>query len=140
MTHPLDAHRAAVACGYAGLLGYRVASWGPGEIVLELDLVPGHANRHGRVHGGVIASLVDAAGGLCGSFATQADELRRAVTLSMSVNFLASTSAGRLRAVGRVAGGGRKVFFATVEVTDDHHRVVAHGQGSFRYRQQEQEQ
>lgn len=137
MSALLDGHRAAIACGYADHLGYRVKSWGPGEIVLEVELGSQHDNRYGRVHGGVIASLVDAAGGLCGSYAVQAEDIRRAVTLSMSVNFLAPSTASRLRAVGRVSGGGRKVFFATIEVTDERHQIVAQGQGSFRYRHQE---
>ncbi|MGE4281622.1 MAG: PaaI family thioesterase [Magnetospirillum sp.] len=131
----LDGHRAAIACGYADLLGYRVKSWGPGEIVIEVDLGSQHGNRYGRVHGGLIASLIDAAGGLCGSYAAKPEDLKRAVTLSMNVNFLAPSTACRLRAVGRVSGGGRKVFFASVEVTDERHQLVAQGQGSFRYRQ-----
>lgn len=137
MAAHLEGHRAAIACGYADLLGYRIRAWGPGEIVLEMDLGPQHGNRHGRVHGGAIASLVDAAGGLCGSYAPDAKDIRRAVTLSMNVNFLAPSTACRLRAAARLTGGGRKVFFATVEVTDERHQIVAQGQGSFRYRHQE---
>jgi hypothetical protein len=40
----------------------------------------------------------------------------------------------RERAVGRRRGGGRKIFMVTCEVFDDQEKLIAMGEGTFRYR------
>lgn len=120
--------------GFRRLLGYRVAEWGDGYAVIELELDDRHLNRSEVVHGGVYGTLIDAAGGYAGCYCTVPGNVRRAFTLSLSTSFVASKASGRLRAIARKSGGGRSVFFAHVEVLDEGGRLIATGEGVYRYR------
>lgn len=120
--------------GFRRLLGYRVAEWREGHAVIELELHAGHLNRSDVVHGGVYGTLIDAAGGYAGCYCTVPGNIRRAFTLSLSTSFVGSTAAGRLRAVAQKTGGGRRVFFARVEVIDEAGRLLATGEAVYRYR------
>jgi len=55
------------------------------------------------------------------------------VTLSLTVNFVASVSGGRVTAEGRKRGGGKTIFFSDVEVRDDEGRLIATAVGTFLY-------
>ena len=83
----------------------------------------------GAVSGGAIASIVDIAGSLAGCYGANT----RVVTLSLSVNFVAPSLEGALIADGRKSGGGAKVYMSTVEVMDAGGRVIATGQGAFKF-------
>lgn len=120
--------------GFRRLLGYRLAEWRDGFAVIELELDGRHLNRSEVVHGGVYGTLIDAAGGYAGCYCTVPGNVRRAFTLSLSTSFVASTAAGRLRAIARRSGGGRSIFFARVEVVDEAGRLLATGEGVYRYR------
>ena len=120
--------------GFRRLLGYRLAEWGDGYAVVELEVDGRHLNRSEVVHGGVYGALIDAAGGYAGCYCTVPGNVRRAFTLSLSTSFVASTASGRLRAIARKSGGGRSVFFARVEVLDENGRLLATGEGVYRYR------
>jgi acyl-coenzyme A thioesterase PaaI-like protein len=54
--------------------------------------------------------------------------------LSLTTSFLAPARSGRLTAIGRRIGGGRNIFFATAEISDEQGTLLAHGEGVFRYR------
>lgn len=116
------------------LLGYRLAEWREGYAMIELELDARHLNRSNVVHGGVYATLIDAAGGYAGCYCTVPGNVRRAFTLSLSTSFVGSTAAGRMRAIARTTGGGRHIFFARVEVVDGAGRLLATGEGVYRYR------
>ena len=47
---------------------------------------------------------------------------------------MSQVSSGTFRAVGRRRGGGRKIFMVTSEVLDDQDKLIAIGEGTFRYR------
>ena len=57
----------------------------PGTSVLELRLLQQHCNRHGTVHGGVLMTLLDAAGMWAGA---APGEIATGATVSMSCSFL----------------------------------------------------
>jgi uncharacterized protein (TIGR00369 family) len=120
--------------GFRQLVGYRLAEWSNGNAVLTLTIGPRHLNRGGVVHGGVMTTLIDAAGGYAGCHCALAGHVRRTVTVSLSTQFLAQVSSGTIMARARVRGGGRKIFVASVEVTDKDGRVLAIGEGVYRYR------
>jgi uncharacterized protein (TIGR00369 family) len=120
--------------GFRRLVGYRLAAWRDGYAEVELELDGRHLNRSDIVHGGVYVTLIDAAGGYAGCYCTVPGNVRRAFTLSLSTNFVGNAASGRLRAIARKTGGGRRVFFASMEVVDGDGRVVATGEGVYRYR------
>jgi len=115
-------------------LGIRLTDWSDGCCTVELDVTGDHLNRSGVVHGGVLMTLLDVACGYAGTWTEAQDGTRLCVTLDLTTSFVAPALNGRLTTVATVSGGGRKIFFARAEVRDEHGKLLAMGQGSFRYR------
>ena len=113
-------------------LGLRLAEWAPGHCEFRLDIEPRHLNRSGSVQGGVMATLLDAACGYAGLHTEGGAPRANAVTVMLAISYLGRARQGRIRAVGRVTGGGRSLYFASAELLDDEGRVVATAQGSFK--------
>ncbi|SFU88044.1 PaaI family thioesterase [Halomonas korlensis] len=120
--------------GFQDFLGIRVVDWQPDQVTLELAVEPHHLNRSGIVHGGVLSTLLDVAMSFSGLHCEAPDQLRKAMTLSLTTTFVGPARQGRLRATGTLRGGGRKTFMASGEVVDSVGRLVALGEGSFRRR------
>jgi uncharacterized protein (TIGR00369 family) len=115
------------------LLGVELTDWQPDLAELQCELRPELLNRSGALQGGVLATLIDAACGYSGLYGGTPDQPRHAVTITLNVNYVGRVSSGRLRAVGRRYGGGRKVFFARGEVFDARGNLVAAGQTAHKY-------
>ena len=102
-----------------------------------LDLDHRHANRNGRVHGGVHVTILDAAMGFAASAAFAAAEGGRTedtdvLTLSMTTNFVGATAHDRIVATGRVDRHGRSIAFASGEVRDGAGTLLATATASFK--------
>jgi uncharacterized protein (TIGR00369 family) len=119
--------------GFQQAMGYRLQQWREDEAVLEMDIGSRHLNRSEVVHGGVLVSLIDTACGFAGTFADVPGAQPKVSTLTLTTSFVAPARIGPLRAVGRVRGGGKSIFFAQAEVFDGNGTLVAFGEGSFRY-------
>ena len=115
-------------------LGFEVTAWQDGVAVIEVPLAPILMNRQGIPHGGVHATLMDTAMGFAGCYTGDPDRRRMALTLSMTVNYLAQAKGTRFIATGQVTGGGHKTYFAEARVEDEHGTLIATGSGVFRYR------
>lgn len=135
MTAPNDSPPIEVdgPSGFRQLLGYGVDLWRENEAVVSISVGPRHLNRAGNVHGGLITTLIDAAAGFAGCYTPVPGNVRQATTLSMSTQFVAPLSTGRLQATGRVTGGGRKIFHVGVEVRDAKGKLIATGQCTYKY-------
>lgn len=118
--------------GFQDYLGIHVVEWGPDQVTLELVIKPRHLNRSGIVHGGVLSTLLDVALSFSGLHCEAPDQLRKAMTLSLTTTFVASAQRDTLRAIGRLEGGGRSTFMASGKVFDSEGNLVAMGEGSFR--------
>ncbi|TAL03073.1 MAG: PaaI family thioesterase [Rhodospirillaceae bacterium] len=118
---------------FRDLLGMRIGKLQPGRAELELDISPTLMNFVGRLHGGVVATLIDMAGTLAGYCLPDSDETRSSVTLSLTVGFTGTATSGKVRAVGLKRGGGRKIYNSTVDVFDENDTLIATGQGTYRY-------
>jgi len=115
-------------------VGYRLVAWEPDFARLEIDIEHRHLNRGGAVHGGVLMTIIDSAGGYCGTYCPHPGRTRLCVTATLSTEFLRPGPANsRLTVEARRRGGGRGIFTATMEVTDDRGRLVALGHGIYRY-------
>lgn len=119
--------------GFQDLLGFTRTEWREGHARFELPFDARHLNRGGIPHGGVYAALLDTALGSAGCYMGSEHDFRPAVTLNLTVNFLAQPAGRLLVAEGRVCGGGKRVFFAEGDVTDDTGRRLATGSATFRY-------
>ncbi len=120
--------------GFFKLLDFRLVAWDEELAILELEVGPQHLNRAGVLHGGVLTSMIDIAGGFAGCYCPFPDRVRRAVTLSLTTSFSGQVTGGLVRAAGRKRAGGRKIFVATAEITDTSGAIIALGEGTYRYR------
>jgi uncharacterized protein (TIGR00369 family) len=119
--------------GAQSLLGYVVdisAQDGKGRCVL--DIGPQHTNRHGGLHGGIIACMLDNAMGYAASLSGDPDGQTKFMTISMSTQFLAPANEGRIVATGTVTGGGRKIVFVDGVLHDAEGRLLATASGAFK--------
>ena len=112
-------------CPYFDLQSMRVAELAAGTCRLEIDLARKHLQPFGLVHGGVLASLVDAAG--FWALYTQTDPGLGLTTVEMKLNYLAPAVEGMLVGLGRSVKMGRTLGLAETRVEDQTGRLLAHG-------------
>jgi uncharacterized protein (TIGR00369 family) len=122
-----------VPSAFRELIGMRVVAMAPDRVTVEFDVLPHLLNYAGTLHGGAAASVIDMAGALAGCYSPDPTQRRVAVTLSFTTAFLGTTRQGTVRAVGIKQGGGRRIFTSTVEMFDADGRIIATGQGTYRY-------
>ena len=107
----------------ATLIGFRLVSIGPGQATVEFEAGERHANPMGRLHGGVLCDIADAAMGM--AYASTLDEGETFTTLELKINFLKPVWNARLRAVGRVVKRGQTICLVECDVTDEQQQLVA---------------
>jgi uncharacterized protein (TIGR00369 family) len=120
--------------GFNAHLGFRMAEWRTDYCRLEAPIREQHLNRSGVVHGGVLATILDATLGYAGIYPIEeGGKPRRAVTLTLTTTYIGQTKGGTLVCTAERRGGGKSVFMATGEVRDDHGNLLAIADGTFRY-------
>lgn len=130
MSTPLYQHG-----NFAEMIGYRLTVWTENEAEISFEAESRHMNRSGLLHGGVLATVIDAACGFAGCYQAPPGQGRRALTLSLTTQYLGAVATGaRLTATAKRSGGGRTIFFSSCEVRDAEGRLVATGSGTFKYR------
>lgn len=125
-------HSLETMLGFNAELGFTLTEWEDGYAKLEMELTEKHLNRSGILHGGVIATIIDAVGGYCGVWVPAGAEKKRALTLSLTTSFMGTTKEGRIHATARRRGGGRSVFFASCEVYSPEGTLIAMGEGTYK--------
>ena len=88
---------------------------GSGEAIAEVDMRPDLVNNAGMLQGGIVATLIDCAGGMAASRATGS---MKTFTADMNVHFLAAGRIGPVRAVGTVLRQGKTSVVTEVRVYD----------------------
>ncbi len=134
MSDKLDPRLIEAPSALSEHLGIEMADWSPDYARVEAPLAPHLMNRQGLPHGGAHAALLDTAMGFAGCYTGDSARRQLALTLSMTVNYLAPASGTRLIAEAWRTGGGRKTYFAEGQVTDETGAVIATATGIFRYR------
>lgn len=122
-----------LSSGFNEVVGFEISHWAENEVELSLLLQDKHLNRSNIVHGGVLATLLDVACGLAGCYCEVEGNVRRAVTLGLATNFVATTDSGTIITRASIKSSGFRIFFATGEVVDDRGRVLAIAQGDYQY-------
>ena len=120
--------------GFNAVLGMKLVEWSAEHAVMELPIRDMHLNRSNALHGGVLATLIDAVCGYAGVWVPPGEPRRKALTLSLGTNFIGQAREGTVQATAVKKGGGRNIFFASCEVRDAAGNLLAMGEGSFRYR------
>ena len=113
-------------CPYFKLLSMKIRDVGRGFSILEIDLSEKHLQPFGMVHGGVFASIIDAAA-FWALFFDIEDQKAGATTVDLKLNYLAPAASGKLIAKGRQIKLGKTLGYAEAEVTDANGKLLAHG-------------
>ncbi len=113
------------------LLGIKVLAFGDGTATLSSMPKPDFENFMGRMHGGYIASLIDAA--LGSAVLTKIAEGVHVGTVDLNVKFVGKidTTTGELTITSKVLHAGRSMLTAEAKVADAAGKLYAHGSGTF---------
>lgn len=109
-------------------LGLKVTRLYKDGLAMECEIEPHKQNMLGTLHGGVTATLIDAAigvaviGGMGG---------RPATTVELKVNYLRPATQGKVHARARLVKIGKTLVFGTAEVRDGHGHLVAAGSATY---------
>lgn len=114
-------------------LGVTLQEWSPGYAEMRLLSTKKLANRTRRPHGGVLCTLLDSVAGYSGAYSPPGAPPVRAVTLSLTTQFLDASEGEALIAKGYIVRQGRSVFFARAEVWLDESTLLATAVGTFKY-------
>jgi uncharacterized protein (TIGR00369 family) len=120
------------AIGFNKLVGYQLVEWDLNRAAVELDMTEGHLNGLGVAHGGVLVAALDYALGMSGSYQPPPADRRWCMTITLTTNFVSPLKGKLLRTDSRLTGGGKTIFFAEGEITDENGTLVASAMGSFR--------
>ena len=113
-------------CPYFDLLSMKLLDVGIGYSTLEIELAQKHMQPFGVVHGGVFASIIDAAAFWSVYFGVE-DPEAGITTVDLKLNYLAPAVSGKLIANGRQIKVGRTLGYAEANVADQQGKVLAHG-------------
>ncbi|MBM4277362.1 MAG: PaaI family thioesterase [Deltaproteobacteria bacterium] len=110
---------------YFSLLSMEIKNLRWGTSLLEIQLEEKHLQPFGNVHGGVMASVVDAAT----FWATfpQVENGLGLTTVEIKVNYLAPVQKGKLKAEGRCIKMGKTLALGEAFVKDEEGKLIAHG-------------
>jgi uncharacterized protein (TIGR00369 family) len=122
-----------IPAGFRNLVGYRTAAWREGYGEIHLDIGPEHLNMLGFVHGGVYATLLDAALGHAVGWSAEPRQRRPAVTVSLTTTYLSSASRGTIIATGHLLHVEGRIATVAGDVRDSSGRLFVRGQASFMY-------
>jgi acyl-CoA thioesterase len=114
-------------------LGIEVEAAGEGWVRLRVPVRDELRNAAGApVHGGVLATLVDAAiGGALGTYGAAAAGGVDQATLDLNVSFVGAGRGDALLAEGRIIRRGRSIAFGETRVTDTAGTLVAVGRATY---------
>lgn len=91
-----------------------------------------HTNRHGVLHGGIAAMLLDNACGATASLSIDSSGRTPFLTVSLNTDFLAAGRPGLVTATARIVGGGRSLKFIAAELVQDDGTLIATASGVFK--------
>lgn len=116
---------------YLEFLGFRLTAWKEGFVRLEMPVRPEHRNTVGFLHGGVIASLLDIAGAVSGSYGIASEFV--SVTINLNCNFISPHTAQHVVAEGELIRTTKSLFFAQSKLFDpENKRLCATATGTYK--------
>lgn len=116
---------------YLEFLGFRLTDWKEGFARLEMPVRPEHRNTVGYLHGGVIASLLDIAGAVSGSFGVAEEFV--SITINLNCNYMSPHRAETVIAEGELIRSTRSLFFAQAKLIDpEFKRLCATATGTYK--------
>lgn len=113
-------------------LGIELIHWAQGEAGFHMPIQPQHLNRQGMLHGGLIATLLDAACGYAGLYSGEQEEESHGVTVTLNISYLSAAREGTVIAKGQVSRSGRNLYFVQGTLVSDQGELLATAQGAFK--------
>lgn len=110
-------------------MGIELVSLDDGASELALVLDEHHLNPGGIAHGGIVATLLDAAIGL--ALRTRLGMDATHVTVQLHVNYLRPADVGRVVARGTAVHSGSRVGYGEATLLDAADRTLARANGTF---------
>lgn len=104
-----------------------VSNDGFGEV--EIQIFPDLLQRRGHVHGGVIATLIDASIGAAVRSTLRENEY--SATVELKTNYIRPAISGKLIGKAQVAQRGKSIAVGETKVFDDQERLIALGTATF---------
>lgn len=105
------------------LVGFNVLPGEPGEAVVQIESGTQHHNPMGRVHGGMLAALADAAMGI--AFGRTLLDTEDFATIEMKVNFMRPVREGLVIASAKVTQRGLRIGFVECEIRNQRGKLLA---------------
>ncbi|MEX2126313.1 MAG: PaaI family thioesterase [Woeseia sp.] len=116
---------------YLEFLGFRLTAWKEGFARIEMPVRTEHRNTVGYLHGGVIASLLDIAGAVAGSYGISNEFV--SVTINLTCNFMSPHTAQNAVAEGELVRITKSMFFCQSKLFDpEHKRLCATATGTYK--------
>jgi len=115
-----------------GVLGTRMERCEPGLVTLHQPITPITLQHHGYVHGGVISTLMDIAGGHAAQTLMGAGD--SVLTVEFKVNMLAPGDGQSLRTEGHVVRPGKRITVCRMDLyalKDGAETLICIGQGTY---------
>ena len=112
-------------CPYFNLISMKIDTLEMGRSILEVDVQKKHLQPYGIVHGGVYASLIDAAA-FWAAYST-VEGSSGMTTVEMKLNYLRPATSGRFIARGKSIKTGKTICLSEATVFDDEEKMLAHG-------------
>jgi uncharacterized protein (TIGR00369 family) len=110
-------------------LGLELDELADGRSAIRLPYQKHFGNSRDEVHGGAVATLVDAA--MSQAVRSTLESGAAIATISLTLNYLAPAH-GELVCKGAVVRGGRSVAFAEAEVIDERGKCVCRASATYR--------
>jgi uncharacterized protein (TIGR00369 family) len=110
------------------LIGFKVAQGSQedrelGRAVVELDVDERFHNPMGRVHGGILSALADAATGI--AFGRMLDKGQDFSTVDLQIQYMRPVKSRQLIAKAWVTQRGLRIGFVQCEIRDNRDRLIA---------------
>ncbi|MFM7977533.1 MAG: PaaI family thioesterase [Pirellula sp.] len=110
------------------LIGFKVAQGSQedrelGRAVVELDVDVRFHNPMGRVHGGILSALADAATGI--AFGRMLDQGQDFSTVDLQIQYMRPVKSRQLIAKAWVKQRGLRIGFVECEIRDNRDRLIA---------------
>lgn len=107
---------------FAASLGFRLAALHRDGLTLECDVREELLNSAGVLHGGVTATLADAAVGVALHYLLGSH--RPITTIEMKINYFRAVSEGRISARAHMLRMGSTICVGRVDITDSQRKLI----------------
>jgi uncharacterized protein (TIGR00369 family) len=114
----------------ARLMGFSLAHVERGLVIFECTPDESAYNPIGVVHGGLVCTLADSAAGCAVQTTLEAGVAYTSIDINVTYLRPVTKDSGLLRATGRTTKPGRRVAYATVDVTDGSGKLLAQATSS----------